>query len=134
VLANKIVVHYADGRTKKGSTSNFDPGREIFHLTPLDAQPESLPLEIHLRDLKGVFFVKSFEGHPNFHDRRDGDGAGKVIERRVTVRFKDGETMTGVTTNINPDRLGFFLQPIDPRSNIERCFVVKQATNAVILQ
>jgi hypothetical protein len=52
----------------------------------------------------------------------------------VTVWFKDGETMTGVTTNINPDRLGFFLQPIDPRSNIERCFVVKQATNAVILQ
>ncbi|MBP7340747.1 MAG: hypothetical protein KA957_00345 [Syntrophaceae bacterium] len=134
MFANKIVVHYADGRTKKGSTNNFDPGRDIFHLTPPDAPPESLPLEIHLSDLKAVFFVRSFEGHPNFYPRHDGDGANKAIGRRVTVRFKDGETMKGVTTNINPDRLGFFLQPIDPQSNIERCFVVKQATNAVILQ
>lgn len=44
------------------------------------------------------------------------------------MAFKDGEVLVGTTTGYQPGRPGFFLEPADTTSNIERCYVVAAAT------
>lgn len=131
MIYNKMVIRYPDGRIKKGVSNNFSADRPIFHLTPLGAPPESMPLEIKVGDLKAVFFVREFDGYPNYRERKNFDAGANVIGRKVKVLFKDGEVMVGTTTSYNPDRQGFFVNPADPKSNVERCFVVKKATSNI---
>lgn len=47
------------------------------------------------------------------------------------MTFKDGEVLVGTTQGYQPGRPGFFLEPADRASNIERCFVVAAATREV---
>jgi hypothetical protein len=47
------------------------------------------------------------------------------------VVFKDGEVLVGTTLGYQPGRPGFFLLPVDPASNMERCFVVARATEKI---
>jgi hypothetical protein len=131
VAQNKIVIHFADGRTKKGVTNNFSADREFFHFIPLGASAESIPIEIHLADLKAVFFVKEFDFNPRFRNQKDVEPVKNIFGRRIKVLFKDGEILTGTTTTYNINRPGFFINPDDPSSNNERCFVIRKATKDI---
>ena len=51
--------------------------------------------------------------------------------RKVQVEFSDGETIVGTTQGYQPDRPGFFVVPVDPKSNNDRCFVVMAAVKKV---
>jgi hypothetical protein len=133
VSQNKIVIRYADGRTRKGVTNNFSADREIFHLIPLGASLETMPLEIHVTDLKAVFFVKEFDSKPKSRENKDPAMDKNIIGREVKVTFKDGEVLTGKTTSYNVNRPGFFMVPADSTSNNERCFVVRKATKSVLI-
>jgi hypothetical protein len=46
---------------------------------------------------------------------------------RVAFYMEDGEVLVGIVEDYQPDRAGFFLTPVDPRSNNTRCFVVAAA-------
>jgi hypothetical protein len=48
------------------------------------------------------------------------------------VVFGDGETLAGTTQGYDANRPGFFVMPLDPGSNNERCFVVTRATKEVV--
>ena len=43
------------------------------------------------------------------------------------VVFRDGEELVGTTQGYDRARPGFFVVPIDPGSNNERCFVIAKA-------
>jgi hypothetical protein len=86
-----------------------------------------------LSELKAVFFVKDFIGDAQYNDRKEFAAAQVPVGRKVTVRFRDGETLVGTTQGYDRSRPGFFLVPADPHSNIERCFVVGGATAEVAL-
>ena len=133
MLQNKIVIRYADGRLLKGITTDFFPNKESFHVSLAGKAPESKPQEIRIPDLKAIFFVKEFSGNPDYDDRKDFDPGKPVIGRKISVVFKDGELIVGTTSGYQPDRAGFFINPADPKSNIERCFVVTRATSEVKL-
>ena len=47
------------------------------------------------------------------------------------MTFSDGEVLVGTTTGYQPGRPGFFLEPADPESNIERAYIITAATRAV---
>jgi hypothetical protein len=49
----------------------------------------------------------------------------------MTVTFLDGETLAGTTLNYSADALGFFLRPLDAKSNNVRVFVATQAIRQV---
>jgi len=51
--------------------------------------------------------------------------------RVCAVKFKDGETIIGYTTGYSADRTGFYMVPADLKSNNERIFIVKSATEAI---
>jgi len=128
---NKIVVRYQDGRIMKGSTADFMPTKDLFHVVPVDSTPESKPIDVFVRDLKAVFFVKNFDGNAQYTEIKDFDATKPVAGRKIKVVFKDGEIMTGTTQGYQPGRPGFFVVPADPKSNIDRFFVISAATHEV---
>jgi hypothetical protein len=133
MIQNKIVVRYQDGRVMKGITSDFMPFKDIFHLVPMDAAPGTKPLPVALRELKAIFFVKDFVGDPQHQDKREFDSSKPIGGRRIKVVFRDGELLIGTTQGYQPGRPGFFVIPVDPKSNCDRCFVVSSATAQVSL-
>ena len=123
--AAKVVARYLDGKVLKGYTQDFNPDKPSFHL--MAAHPLDLTCEICLKDLKAVFFVRTFEGMPRRAERKDFTEQDRMPGRRMKVRFKDGEIVPGVTLSYHPSRPGFFLTPADGGGNNERVYVVAAA-------
>lgn len=126
MVQNKVVAHFSDGHLVKGVTGNFRPGRDVFHIRERD---DERVVEVDVTELKGVFFVKDFDGNPDYDDRPDVERHG--MGRRIRVRFRDTETIVGYTQSYTPVGTGFFMAPADPESNNERVFVVRSATEEV---
>jgi hypothetical protein len=133
-VQNKVVVRYLDGRVLKGNTADFLPTRPLFHVVPI-AQSGNLisVVEVRMADLKAVFFVKDFIGDPAYDELRAFNAGARTQGRRMQVVFKDDEVLAGTTMGYQPDRAGFFLTPVDPKSNNDRCFVVAAAVKEVKL-
>jgi hypothetical protein len=127
---NRVVARYQDGRVLKGTTQDFFPNRPLFHVKPLDGGPS---LEVQVRQLKAVFFVKDYEGNSSRKDLRGFiDGPGENPHgKKIAVRFKDAELLCGYSLSYSPDRPGFFVFPADTGSNNLRVYVVTQATKEV---
>ena len=125
MVSNKVVVQFKDGSIMKGSTSDFLPTKERFHLNSLDGAVQ----EIVIEELKALFFVKDVEGNKDYKETYEDviQGGG----RKVEVAFNDGETITGYVLGYSPDRQGFIMSPADLNSNNERIFVVKSSAKSV---
>jgi hypothetical protein len=126
----KVVVRYVDGRLVKGTTQDFFPNKDCFHLRPDTTNPEEAT-EILIRDLKAVFFVKDFTGNQEYEERKEYSNGDTAQGRKVEVLFVDGEKLVGSTLGYDPNRLGFFLFPVDPESNNIRVFAVTAAVKSV---
>jgi hypothetical protein len=130
MAGNRIVAHRRDGTLVKGSTNDFLPTRDVFHVTTAAG---GAVVAVRLSELKAVFFVRDLDGTPQHRDRNRFDPARPVVGRRIRVVFADGEVMLGTTQGYQPGRPGFFLVPADVRANTERCFVVTASTREVTL-
>jgi len=125
-----VISRYMDGRMIRGSTKNFSPYKDRFHILRAD-RPFEEPTEIALRDLKAVFIVRDLIGDPIHR------GAKKYVRRnhnhgrKMEVTFYDGEVMVGSTLSYNSSRQGFFLFPADPDSNNLRVFVLFSAVKSI---
>jgi hypothetical protein len=128
---NKVVVRFADGRLVKGTTADFFPTKDLFHVSVETDPKGSSPMEINRLDLKALFFVKSLTGDSQHDEGNEFDPQHPPAGRRIKVVFNDGEVLVGTTTGYQPGRPGFFLVPADAESNIERCYVVTTATQEV---
>jgi hypothetical protein len=119
----KIVIRYPDGKILKGSTADFSPAKDSFHIRVKDSGEY---LKIEVEHLKAVFFVKDFEGDRNYKKRNDTERVG--LGKKMSVLFKDGEVMVGYSQGFSRERVGFFLFPADSNSNNEKVFIVNAAT------
>ncbi|MEJ2697767.1 MAG: hypothetical protein P8013_14105 [Candidatus Sulfobium sp.] len=128
----RIVVRYSDGQILKGYTQNFFPNKPGFLVTPISDKQAHEPLEVRIEDLKGLFFVRDFEGHPSYEERKQFLEDDRPIGRKVEVTFKDGEVIVGTTMGYDPLRAGFFLYPADSGSNNLRVFAVNAAVRQVL--
>ena len=125
----KIVARYLDGKMIKGFTQDFSPNKPAFHIFPLDAPNESV--EILLKELKAVFFVRDFAGRPEYDERKHFTPEERPSGRIVEVTFVDGEVMVGSTVAYDPKRPGFFIFPADPQGNNARVFALSKAVRTV---
>ena len=131
---NKVVARFRDGRMVKGSTSDFVPAKEFFHVASSDAPKGSKPTMVHVKDLKAIFFVKDFSGRPDYTPKNEFEGDKAPPGRKIKVVFADGEVIVGTTQGYQPGRPGFFMVPADQAdNNIERCYVVSAATTDITL-
>ncbi|HOD67110.1 MAG TPA: hypothetical protein PLR32_10480 [candidate division Zixibacteria bacterium] len=128
---NKVVVRFADGRVVKGTTADFVPTKDLFHVNVMTDPVGAKPMEIHTRDLKALFFVKDFTGDARHVHSNEFDPSRPPAGRKIRVEFKDGEILVGTTAGYQPGRPGFFLMSADSDSNMERCYVVTAATKKV---
>ncbi|MGB9700495.1 MAG: DUF6982 domain-containing protein [Thermodesulfobacteriota bacterium] len=127
----KVIVRYVDGRRLKGYTQDFFPNKSLFHLQIADNPPGSESIEISMKDLKAVFFVREFEGNPQYQEKKTFPPGQKIAGRLVEVTFKDGEVLRGSTLGYDPNRPGFFFFPADPDSNNLRVFAIFQAIRRI---
>jgi len=129
-MLTKIVAKKKDGAMLKGSTGDFLPYRNIFHMG-IDGSPDS-NVEVLVDDLKAVFFVKKLEGSKAPHNRPPVKSGGMPVERQIRVTFMDNEVIEGYSHSFHLDRLGFFMNPIDPNDNNERIFVVLSYVKSIL--
>ncbi|MFZ5861976.1 MAG: DUF6982 domain-containing protein [Nitrospirota bacterium] len=125
-MQNRIVIHFGDGRIVKGSTGDFFPNKQWFHLVEKDSGKSN---RIDVAKLKGIFFVKDYDGQPEYRHCNDVERSG--LGKRVKVSFKDGESIVGYTSGFSPTKPGFFLFPADGNGNTEKIFVVSVATEEI---
>jgi hypothetical protein len=128
-IGSAVVVRFVDGRVLKGTTNDFAPMKPIFHLTDRN-NPTARAITIPIGEIKGVFFVRSYEGNPKHVEERDF-GAAKGQGRKILVTFADGEVLGGFTTGYSKDKQGFFVIPVDPKTNNSRIYVVAAAVTKI---
>jgi hypothetical protein len=130
VEAIKVVARYIDGKIVKGLSQDFFPNKDRFHVYPAD-KPSGEGVEILLKELKAVFFVRDFVGNYQYNERKEYVSGDKPSGRKIEVTFADGEVLVGTTLGYDPKRPGFFLFPADPQSNNIRVFAVTTAVKKV---
>lgn len=129
---NKVVARFADGPVVKGMTADFFANKDVFHVSVTGSPPDAEPVEIRMKDLKALFFVKDHAGNPEHVEANQFDPSRPPAGRKIKVIFRDGEVLVGTTTGYQAGRPGFFIAPADEDSNIERCYVVTAATREVV--
>jgi hypothetical protein len=125
---NKLVVRFLDGRLLKGFSQDFHPSRPHFHIAPAINAKER-PVLVPMPQLKAVFFVRDFDGNPDFVESRTFDGTEPG--RRIEVTFLDDEVLVGTTLGYRPDGTGFFVSPADRQGNNLRIFVLPSAVRHI---
>jgi hypothetical protein len=122
---NKVVARYRDGRVIKGVSLDVSVDRPVCHVQQADG--ERVP--VSLADLKALFFVRSLEGNAQHHESLipdEGDPRSRGLTP-VRVVFEDGEVIVGLTIRYPPNKLFFFLVPVDTASNNIRILVNSSA-------
>jgi hypothetical protein len=126
----KVVVRYAEGQTLKGYTQDFHPSRSHFNFRSTPAGLSDDTVVVPLVRLKAVFFVRDFDGNPDYVERKD-IGCDPQRGRRIEVTLNDDEVIVGTTLNYRSDGQGFFVTPADPNANNIRVFVVANSVRQV---
>jgi len=124
-MSHRVVARFRDGRIVKGITMDIDPGRSRCHVRT----PEGKMVEVHLPDLKALFFVRSLEGNSTRYENRTPDPQDRRSRgaTAMTMTFEDGEVMVGLTIRYPPNRPFFFILPVDAESNNLRILVNRDA-------
>jgi len=129
VTGSLVVAAYRDGRRVKGMTLDFLPTREAFHVQI----EEGDMVEVLVRELKSVFFVRDLAGDRENRSRGNFDPSATLSGRRIRVVYFDGEELVGTTQGYSAERHGFFVAPADKKSNNQRIFVVASAATQIHL-
>lgn len=124
---NKAIVAYLDGRRLKGYIYNFSAQKDRFRLFLEQDSAQREGTDVQMKDLKAIFFARDFAGNGEYKESLEFTSQNQG--RKAEVLFRDGEKLVGTTDAYNPQKIGFFLVPADPRSNNLRVFVItKNAT------
>jgi hypothetical protein len=126
----KVVARFRDGKLIKGFTRNFFANKDLFHVSPPD-NPYGEGKIIRMRELKAVFFVRDFNGKPEYRERKKYKSEDNPFGRRVEITFSDGEVQVGATMGYSLDRMGFFITPADPGSNNRKIFAISTSVETV---
>lgn len=116
----KVALHYLDGQVLKGSAHDFHPSKPNFHFFPAAVGPSGKPIQVHVKDLKAVVFMKDLAGDDLLQEPQKAFEGKQPPGRKVEVSFADGSVLVGLTMGYDPHRPGFFVIPLDPHSSTSR--------------
>jgi hypothetical protein len=125
----KVVVRRLDHGLMKGfvDSSYLEPNG----IRLLDREGRTLTVPLH--EIKGVFFVRDFDGNPQRSERKLFQSRPRLAGLWVRVTFKDKEVLEGLLPNnlveLSPE--GFLVTPADLYSNNLRVFVPRTALSEI---
>jgi acetyl-CoA synthetase (ADP-forming) len=138
----KVILHFMDGRITRGHIKTINLGRNTIPIKTNEGEKR-----FKFSELKAIYFVKTFKGDRTYMEKKAYKkvyGLKKPKGKKVLVKFKDGEFLTGFLegpipwkkgfflTPPDPSLKGFFLLPTDERSNNKRIFVINASIQEVI--
>ena len=135
----KVVAHKKDGTLIKGFTLDVPEyhrqsmGKQVAVAPPevlqLRAYDNGRSIKVALKDLKALFFVKSFDGSTQYNEIKFFKAHPLQEGIWVRLEFSDKESTEGVIYNSLQFLVsrGFFLKPPDPHSNNEIVYVLKES-------
>jgi hypothetical protein len=84
---------------------------------------------VSLDEIKGVFFVRDFEGNPDRAERKIFRSRPRLAGLWVRVTFKDNEVLEALLPNnlLEVDPLGYLVTPPDVYSNNLKVFIPRSA-------
>jgi len=127
----KVVVRYRDGRIVKGFTQNFFPNKPTFYVHPANSRNPEDRIDITVKDLKAVFFVRDFSGNAKHKERKKLSLEDRPQGRFIEVTCKDNEVLIGSTAGYDAQRPGFFIFFIDSQGNNVKAYIVADAVSKV---
>jgi hypothetical protein len=129
MLGHLIVAHFVDGSVQKGLSLDVDPKKPLCHLKTETGGM----VEIALKDVKALFFVKSATGRATYQESKEiVPGDSRLLgARRVRVVFADREEIVGLMNRFPPITPYFFMLPVDPESNKIRILVNRAAVKQI---
>lgn len=118
----KVVIHRLDAGLVKGYV---DQHRYVGPAGVEVIDQEGHHLNMPLEEIKGVYFVRDFEGNRQRQERKVFHSRPKLGGLWVRMIFKDQEVLEGlISTNLlEIDPVGFVLTPPDVYSNNVKVFV-----------
>jgi hypothetical protein len=116
---HRVVVHTADGQVKRGSLCDVAlDGPELLLQPQSGGAPEALPAE----RVKAIFFMMGA-----------GDSPPATEGKKVRVTFRDGRQVAGFSPDYAPERVGFFMVPVDTRTHTARIWVYRASVRQVAI-
>ena len=130
---NRIVVRFKDGRLFKGYTLDFSPIKDTFHLISEQEEDKGYVYEIETEKLKAIFFVKTLKGNKDYIEKKRFEevDTSSIQGVKIKVEFPDGEIIRGKSFVYSKKRDGFFVFPVDPKSNNERIYIMTSAVSNI---
>jgi uncharacterized protein DUF6982 len=122
----KVVVRKLDKELVKGFVKpNEFLAAESIELLDLDGHLVSLSLA----QIKGVYFVREFDGAPERQERKVFKSRPRVTGLWVRMKFKDAEVLDGLIPEnlLELDSRGYTVTPPDVNSNNLKIFVPRSA-------
>jgi len=115
---HRIVLHTVEGQVLRGSIANAD-------LSDLDLpliQPSGAVARIPADQVKAIFFMLSA-----------GERPLAAAGTRMRVTFGDGRQISGLSPDYSPDSVGFFVLPLEGRTNTARVWVYRAAVRQIAI-
>jgi uncharacterized protein DUF6982 len=125
----KAVVAFLDGRRLKGYIYNFSAQKDRFRLFFEQDTLQREGADVQMKELKAIFFARDFVGNREYQESQTLPPQNQG--RKAEVTFPDGEKLVGTTDAYSPQKTGFFIVPVDPRSNNLRVFVISKNTSQI---
>jgi hypothetical protein len=115
---HRIVLHTVEGQVLRGSIANAD----LSDLELPLIQPSGAVARIPAEQVKAIFFMLSAGGRPP-----------AAAGTRVRITFGDGRQISGLSPDYSPDSVGFFVLPLDGRTNTARVWVYRAAVRQIAI-
>ena len=115
---HRIVLHTVEGQVLRGSIANAD-------LSDLDLpliQPSGAVARVPAEQVKAIFFMLSA-----------GERPLAAAGTRMRVTFGDGRQISGLSPDYSPDSVGFFVLPLEGRTNTARVWVYRAAVRQIAI-
>jgi hypothetical protein len=113
---HRVVLHTVEGQVLRGSIANADLTDAELPLM----QPNGAVARVPAEHLKAIFFMLPA-----------GERPPAAAGTRVRVTFGDGRQISGLSPDYSPDSLGFFVLPLDTRTNTARVWVYRGAARQI---
>jgi hypothetical protein len=115
--AHRVVVHTVEGQVRRGVLEDVDLGAEALALF---TQPDAPPEDVLSDKVKAIFFMLA-----------PGEAPPVAEGKKVRVTFRDGRQVAGFSPDYRDTGIGFFMIPVDTRTNTGRIWVYRSAVRQV---